>query len=77
MMQKKNHDIYCNCCGKKIMTDNYQEREDYLDLVKEWGYFSRNKDGQVHHFILCESCYDKLTGSFVLPVSVTEQTELL
>lgn len=41
-----------------------------------WDYFSE-KDGEVHHFDLCESCYDELVGGFRIPVDVEEQTELL
>ena len=40
-----------------------------------WDYFSE-KDGEVHHFDLCESCYDELINQFRLPVDVEEQTEL-
>ena len=52
------------------------DREEYLEVTKEWGYFSR-KDGEIHHFLLCESCYDRLTERFCLPVEKRLQTELL
>ena len=57
----------CNCCGKEICMEPMDDREEYLEVTKEWGYFSR-KDGEVHHFLLCESCYDRLTERFCLPV---------
>lgn len=66
---------YCNSCGKKLETTN-NNREDYLFVQKEWGYFS-GKDGQIHSFYLCESCYDKMTETFCIPPAVREQTELL
>ena len=75
-MLKKENEIYCNCCGKKIETESYKNREEYLTVTKEWGYFS-NKDGQIHHIHLCESCYDRWIKQFVLPVTVKEQTEML
>ncbi|HIW60297.1 MAG TPA: hypothetical protein H9880_10485 [Candidatus Anaerobutyricum avicola] len=66
----------CNCCGKEICMEPMDDREEYLEVTKEWGYFSR-KDGEVHHFLLCESCYDRLTERFCLPVEKRLQTELL
>lgn len=41
-----------------------------------WDFFSE-KDGDVHHFDLCEACYDELTSQFMIPVDVEEQTELI
>ena len=76
-MKKDTMDLCCNCCGNRIHTGRDRQGEDYLDLTKAWGYFSRNKDGQVHHITLCESCYDNWTGEFVLPVEIREETELL
>ncbi len=63
-------DRECNGCGRRL-----EGREDVLSVVKNWGYFSE-KDTERHAFILCEACYDKLRATFVLPVDVTEQTEL-
>jgi len=76
-MLNKDRDTFCNCCGKKISADSYKEREEYLEVIKEWGYFSHNKDGQIHHFRICETCYDRWTEGFVHPVSVKEQTEMM
>lgn len=45
-------------------------------LDHAWDYFSE-KDGEVHHFDLCEECYDELVRRMKLPVDVEEQTELL
>ena len=75
-MEKKVYEVYCNSCGKKIETTDSTKREDYISIKKEWGYFS-NKDGQIHIFHICESCYDTWTGQFRIPVKVEEQTELL
>lgn len=38
----------------------------------EWGYFSE-KDGERHHFDLCESCYDDLVSSFKYPLTQSEK----
>lgn len=75
-MEKKMCEIYCNSCGQRIEITNNRRKEDYLSIKKEWGYFSK-KDGQIHTFFVCESCYDKWTEQFRLPVKVEEQTELL
>ena len=65
-------EIICDCCKKSIDPD----KNDFVHIEKEWGYFS-NKDGQIHIFHICESCYDTWTGQFRIPVKVEEQTELL
>ena len=41
-----------------------------------WGYFSRY-DGERHACDLCEACYERLIGSFRIPVETEEETELL
>ena len=42
----------------------------------EWGYFSE-KDGERHHFDLCEECYDGVTREFLIEADKEERTELL
>ena len=74
-METGKKEIYCNCCGKKLLVEKTGEREDYLFVSKEWGYFS-GKDGEIHHFRICEACYDRCTAQFAVPVCVKEQTEL-
>ena len=34
-----------------------------------WDFFSE-KDGEIHHFDLCEPCYDAVISEFKLPVDV-------
>lgn len=63
--------IICNQCGKEIQVKDGIPREGVFSVDYEWGYFS-DKDGEVHRFDLCESCYDKLIGSFRLPVDTDE-----
>ena len=75
-MEKKELRIICNCCGKEIHTEPMADREEYLKVTKEWGYFSR-KDGEIHHFYICEDCYDAWLKTFAGKVEVTENTELL
>lgn len=73
---KKGHDIYCNMCGRKIEQKQELPMEDFVSVVKSWGYFSR-KDGENHAFELCEDCYDRIAGQFRIPVTQTEQKEML
>ena len=47
-----------------------------LSFRAEWGYFS-DKDGESHCFELCEKCYDMIVADFMIPVEITERTELL
>lgn len=51
-------------------------REDALVVKKNWGYFSR-KDLEVHEFVLCEACYDRIVSGFLKPVSVLQKSEVL
>lgn len=72
----KKYSIFCNRCGKEINGEYGRNGEDALSVEKIWGYFSR-KDGEVHSFDLCETCYDELTAQFKIPVTVKKQRELL
>ena len=53
----------CNKCGKDM------KQEDVLSVDKRWGYFSE-KDNEVHHFDLCETCYDEIISTFQIPVEI-------
>lgn len=67
-MKNKQHTfVYCNCCGKPITTAS-QLYKDYLQVEKTWRYFS-TKDSMTHKFNICETCYDRFTSNFVIPVS--------
>lgn len=67
--------VLCNQCGKELEVENGIVKEGcfYGDMV--WGYFSE-KDGQKHHFDLCEDCYNKMVSRFKIPVQTTEENEL-
>ena len=59
----------CNCCGRVL------EQEEYINIEKQWGYFSK-KDGMLHSFVICEKCYDDMINKFVIPPEITEVHEL-
>lgn len=67
--------VNCSRCRKQIQIAGLH-REEYIEITKTWGYFSK-KDGETHHFILCESCYDELTASFIENIERKEEVELL
>lgn len=71
MEQKK-----CNCCGKIIKEEQGIQKEDTLEVIKDWGYFS-GKDMERHKFLVCEACYDKWISGFQIPPEVEERTEAL
>lgn len=48
----------CNCCGELIAAVDESDRAAFLDVRKAWGYFSK-WDGCIHHFHICEKCYEK------------------
>lgn len=68
--------IHCNCCGKEYEKKGDILMEGVASVTIDWGYFSQ-KDGEIHTFSLCETCYDKIAGSFQIPVAVMEKTELV
>lgn len=65
--EKQIEKIVCNMCKREIEVINGIPREDMLTVEKRWGYFSR-KDNEIHHFDLCEDCYDKFVASFAIPL---------
>ena len=67
--------VICNCCGKKMVVENGILREGAISIDHMWDYFSET-DGEVHHFDLCEGCYDEIVSQFRIPVEREEQTEL-
>lgn len=73
---RKDTEIYCNGCGRKIEFRGEVCREEILCVEKKWGYFS-NKDGERHSLDLCEECYDRLIEKLSIPVTVEEETELI
>lgn len=68
--------VCCNRCGKRLIVQEGILREGAVCIDLSWGYFSE-KDGEVDHFDLCESCYDQITAEFCIPVEREEQIEFL
>lgn len=73
---RKDTEIYCNGCGRKIEYRGEILQEDVLHMEKSWGYFSE-KDGERHSLDLCEECYDKWIEKLSIPVTKEEETELI
>lgn len=75
---KGNHltTVICNCCGQSLCVEKEIIKEGVTRLYAEWDYFSE-KDGEIHSFDLCETCYDKITAEFVCPVTVEQRTEFV
>lgn len=66
----------CNGCGNPLAHVGGRQREDALYVTKEWGYFS-GRDGERHHFCLCQPCYEKMIRQFQIPVKIEEMAELI
>ena len=73
---RRDNEIYCNKCGKRIGTEEDLTREEMLHVEKIWGYFSK-KDGERHSFDLCEACYDAIIAEFEIPVAVSDEKVLI
>ena len=70
------NDKICNKCGKTLKKVNDIYREDFLEVNKDWGFFS-TKDGKTYRFMMCEECCEKLVKDFQVPVQISDTTELV
>lgn len=68
--------VICNGCGKKLIVENGVVREGVIMVDHAWDYFSE-KDGDIHHWDMCEACYDLMISQFRLPADVEEQVEFI
>lgn len=68
--------IVCNGCGREIAVKRGMPMEGVFSVRQVWEYMS-GKDGEVDCFDLCEECYDRMTKQFRIPLTRTEQAELL
>lgn len=66
----------CNQCGKKLIEKNGIIVEDYIQIQKKWGYFSK-KDGVTQEFVLCETCSDMISDTFRIPSKCYDTIELV
>ena len=67
--------VLCNCCGRELNMTGCHISEGVMHVCKDWGYFSE-KDLVRHEFDMCESCYDKMTAQFQIPVTEGEILEV-
>ena len=68
--------VICNCCGKNLVVANGIVREGVAHICAEWDYFSE-KDGEIHHWDLCEECYDHLVRQFAIAPEIEEAVEIM
>ena len=68
--------VCCNRCGKELQLMNGMPAEGCFHARDRFGYFSE-RDGILAEFDLCEACYEKVISEFVIPVTETEEAELL
>ena len=57
--------VVCNRCGKKLAVKEGILRGRAAHLMWHGTIFSE-KDGEVHHFDLCEECCDGVTREFLI-----------
>lgn len=76
-MSRQEGVIYCNRCGRSICREEMQDKTSFLQVRKNWGYFSENKDGKIYSVELCEACCDELAQEFVIAPRIEEATEFV
>ena len=68
--------MQCNCCKKELHVEEGIVTEGCFSVDYTWGYFS-NKDGMQHKFDLCEDCYDRFVKELTIPITESENNELI
>lgn len=68
--------MQCNCCQKELKVEQGIVKEGSFSVDYTWGYFS-TKDGTHHQFDLCENCYDRFVKELSIPITESENNELL
>lgn len=68
--------LICNGCGKKLVVERGIVREGVFSVDHTWDFFSE-KDGEIHHWDLCEECYDAVTAQFRVEEEVEERVEFI
>ena len=68
--------MQCNCCKKELHVEEGIVKEGCFSVDYTWGYFS-NKDGMQHKFDLCEDCYDRFVKELTIPITESENNELI
>ncbi len=68
--KQKAVNIYCNKCSKEIPKKDKTHFSDFLEINKQWGYFS-DSDGETHSFDICQDCYNEFISSFKIPIDKT------
>lgn len=68
--------IFCNQCNRELVVENGILKEGCFAGNVVWGYFS-SLDGKRHSFEMCEECYRKMISDFKIPVTETDETELV
>ncbi|MBQ8198070.1 MAG: hypothetical protein IJZ76_01410 [Lachnospiraceae bacterium] len=68
--------VICNRCEKQLNVQNGLLKDAVFEGEQSFGYFSK-RDGIKHSFDLCEDCYEEWIRMFRIPVTETENTELL
>ena len=68
--------VICNGCGKKQVVERGILREGSFSVHYSWDYLSE-KDGEIHHWDLCEECYDQLIRQFAIAPEIEEAVEFI
>lgn len=81
MKKRKNSEkaevhVFCNICGRELDHRGDILLEDYIQITKQWGYFSEH-DLELHSFNICERCYNVMEKHFRIPVDVGKVKEVL
>lgn len=76
-MSRMSGNIYCNHCGAIICSESQRDKVSFLTVKKEWGYFSEEKDGEVHSMDFCEPCYDAFVQELAIAPQIEHITEFV
>ena len=58
-------DVLCNKCGNSCKKfDGLVTSFEFAELKVYWGYFSIDRDGEVHEAHLCQNCWEGIVKEF-------------
>lgn len=68
--------VVCNGCGHEVICSGGILKEEFFSARADWGYFSA-RDGETEQWDLCQECYERLIGTFVIKPDTKERIELM
>lgn len=58
-------DVICNMCGNSCKKhEGFDGSFSFATVKAHWGYFSDNRDGELHEAQICQKCWEDVVKTF-------------